>query len=1034
MANGKDLELALRIRADLGQGQAALKELGQAVESVGQQATTTGQQLANVGESADQQAQRLQAMIAASLQNTAAQDAMTASSQRLSAAVQAGNVSWQASADAQSSAMNTYHNTERAEASLALAKQRAAEEAAKATAEEGRHQGALQKLLNQIDPTRVAMARLDTQTEELGRHFDEGRISAEDYNRQLAILDRRVAQLDGAGASLGSIDLTTVESQGQMVNLLRDLATGDWTGAAHNLAMLSSRIQGVGTALGSWAVPLAVSIAGLAAFGATAYAAADDIDAINEQLASNGALASYSAGQLNAMAVSIGAASGKTALARDVLTGLAKDGQFVGTALAEVGIAATAMAQLTGQSADEVVSYFLDMENGVAKWAAAANDEYQFLTLAQYEHIASLERRGEKEQAAALVTGILAAEEKQRLADVKESLGGLESAWDSARGAALNYWEKTKLLARLATGNGTAEDEMAARGFENRFTLNPSRREQNNQRLKELEDENRQAAERNAAEALERKNQTESVSALAELELQLQAVDKAYGKVQATRELNAKFSKIWEQAALEGTNPELLNGVTSDGKGAFSGGAYDDLLKGLETKFKVTASAAEKASDTLAKQNQQWVEQLEKEAATFGKGKASTREYELDQRNLTGALKARAEAAYVMLDAAEKQKKADDQAKKDAKTLAQLNLDLLKASGQNIDAAGAEIEKKYGALQKRLLAAGDTKGAGLVTQLMGIEQAKAELDDLEQALDRVFSEQARQEQTISTQQEAGLISELSARRQILDLNALTAAQIEKLLPAMRELAAVTGDPAAIERVKDLEVRLGALRTVANQVSNALKAGFETGLAGALEGLATGTMNLQEAATSFVRSIASSMAQLASQQLAMMAANSVMGMFAGASGTGYTGAFGFATGGRVQGPGTGTSDSISAWLSNDEFVTRAAVVTQPGALGFLDDFNTRGMVALDDWARVRHSTGGLAGVPAPALPRPSMGAGRLAEPAAAMSSTLNNQQAFYLLDDPSRMAEAISSKQGVEAIVVMMSRDPAKFRSILKLQG
>jgi hypothetical protein len=47
--------------------------------------------------------------------------------------------------------------------------------------------------------------------------------------------------------------------------------------------------------------------------------------------------------------------------------------------------------------------------------------------------------------------------------------------------------------------------------------------------------------------------------------------------------------------------------------------------------------------------------------------------------------------------------------------------------------------------------------------------------------------------------------------------------------------------------------------------------------------------------------------------------------------------GFATGGRVRGPGTGTSDSIPAWLSNGEFVIRASAVKKYGA-GFFAALN------------------------------------------------------------------------------------------------
>ena len=538
-----------------------------------------------------------------------------------------------------------------------------------------------------------------------------------------------------------------------------------------------------------------------------------------------------------------------------------------------------------------------------------------------------------------------------------------------------------------------------------------------------------------------------------------------------------------------------------------------DASNQASTETQRAAEAADKArlqtSEQLQRSQQGYVAQLERQATTAGMNAEQVRAYELAEKGLTGALLSRAQAAQVTLAAAERQKQVDQ----DLVQLADLRASLLRGEGDAAGASAIEIEKKYGALQKRLQAAGNTEGAGLIDKLINIEQAKAQLDQLSQALDGVFSEQSRREQTINTQQQAGLISELGARQQILDLNKSTADQVEKLLPKMRALADVTGDPAAIERVKDLEARLGSLRIVANEVTNALKAGFETGLQGALQGLASGTMGLREAATAFIQDIASSMAGLASQNLAKMASDSLSGLFASgagvategvasaadatasasaitaastagatAMGTGITtsgtaaatamgtsittagtaaasamataiatagaassttdalatGAkvVAAATGGQVLGPGTGTSDSIPAWLSHTEFVTRAAVVTQPGALGFLRDFNARGMSALDDWARaVHHSTGGLAGVPAPALPRPAMGNGRLAEPAKAVGATVKNAQNFILVDDPSRITEAAyNTPQGVEGMVVMLSKDPAKFRSILGING
>lgn len=72
-------------------------------------------------------------------------------------------------------------------------------------------------------------------------------------------------------------------------------------------------------------------------------------------------------------------------------------------------------------------------------------------------------------------------------------------------------------------------------------------------------------------------------------------------------------------------------------------------------------------------------------------------------------------------------------------------------------------------------------------------------------------------------------------------------------------------------------------------------------------------------------VSASAASLMAAAQALMVANSV-------------GSAGFASGGYVSGPGTGTSDSIPARLSNGEFVVRSAVVRQPGILAHLIALN------------------------------------------------------------------------------------------------
>ena len=48
--------------------------------------------------------------------------------------------------------------------------------------------------------------------------------------------------------------------------------------------------------------------------------------------------------------------------------------------------------------------------------------------------------------------------------------------------------------------------------------------------------------------------------------------------------------------------------------------------------------------------------------------------------------------------------------------------------------------------------------------------------------------------------------------------------------------------------------------------------------------------------------------------------------------------GFAAGGKINGPGTGTSDSIPARLSAGEFVVKAEAVREPGVQELLEKIN------------------------------------------------------------------------------------------------
>ncbi|WP_171892404.1 tape measure protein [Pseudomonas aeruginosa] len=1096
MANTKELELALRLRADLQQGKAALDQLGGSVQDVGDKAEQAGRKLSSVGESADQQTARIRAMVAASLQQQSAQDAAAASTQRLNAAVQAGNTAWRDSAQAQSTAMNAYHNAERARVQQAAAEQRAAEAAAKAAAETAKQDAAARKLLGAIDPTQRSLARLAEQERQLTEHFRAGRVEANAYASALNRIKAQRDVLTGVGNEAKASTLA-LNGMGAAIRRVQGLLFAGIAG--YGLASFSKEI--VNTNL-QWQQALYT----MEAATGSAAKARQELEYVRE------------------ISERLGLELLNTSQAYSRLVAAAKETPELGSSLRTIfeGVAsATTALHLTRQETNGIL---LALEQMVSKGKVQTQE--LVLQLGQrvpgaFSLAAKALGTNTKQLSEWLEKGLIpAAEFLPRFgAALQEAYGPASQQAAGGLQAELNRLQNAFTDLKIQAGESGFIDTFTQAVRDLRDVLkDPAVVEGLNLLIKGLGTAIGYAAKGAAGVVNVTKFVAEEIAARVngpagddvprlddaiaretEYMVRVQsALDDAYEKNDQKR--IQRYEEALSKAQAQIQQWQDQRDAVLNGAGQVAALPATTVTGTGPTKTPFTPSGGEdKAAARLAKQNEDWVKQLEKEAATYGKGRAALREYELDQRNLTGALEARARAAWATLDAAEKQKKADEQAKKDATTLKQLNLDYLRATGQTVEAAGAEIEKKYGDLQKRLLATGDTEGAGLVSKLMGIEKAKAELQQLQDQVDRIFGEQSRQESSIQAAQQAGLVSELAARQQLLDLHRSTADEVEQLVPRMEELAKATGDPAAIERVKDLRQQLENTRLAADQLTLALRSGIENGMQDALRGLADGTLSLQEAAVSFLQAVSRSLADVAAQQLAQKAtaglmslfgqgeqdtsmvtgaaavtsaagalaaaggtlvtgaaalqsaagslalANGVKGAGAAASGAGAAGAaagsggwwssitsmFGFADGGQVRGPGTPTSDSIPAWLSDQEVVIRAAAATQPGMTPLLLDINKRGWAALHDWSgAVRHATGGIASIPAPAMPAPGLSASRLQEPAKNLGTTLKNSVNLHVYDDPQRIVDGAWSKAGQENFWLTLSRDPQRARQLL----
>lgn len=418
-------------------------------------------------------------------------------------------------------------------------------------------------------------------------------------------------------------------------------------------------------------------------------------------------------------------------------------------------------------------------------------------------------------------------------------------------------------------------------------------------------------------------------------------------------------------------------------------------------------------SDAAGKQQESYVRNLEKQAAQLTLTTTELNNYENAQKGLTGTLLERAQAAQTVIAQSQ-----DEQA------LAKVNVQLLRAQGLAFEATALDFENQYGELIERLQARGDQEGLSLVDQILDLQQLENRLSEAQQIIEQALSNQSQTEATINAQREAGLITESEARRQLVDIYRETTQELEKQKPLLEELAQQPGvvGETATKALAQLQSQSNKLISTVDKFSATVRDSLESGLTDAIVGLAKGTATFEEAIEGLVQTVANAIIQLTAQQFAQSAVTSLVGIGSGVAA--------FADGGHVRGPGTGTSDSIPARLSNNEFVTRAAVVLQPQALDFLNDFNARGMRAISDWAPARHSTGGLAGYPAPAMPTPTLGIADLPQPAPAMAAQVDNNFQFNLIDDPQRMADVLQTPQGRKSFEVLISSDPAKFRQLL----
>jgi hypothetical protein len=265
----------------------------------------------------------------------------------------------------------------------------------------------------------------------------------------------------------------------------------------------------------------------------------------------------------------------------------------------------------------------------------------------------------------------------------------------------------------------------------------------------------------------------------------------------------------------------------------------------------------------------------------------------------------------------------------------------LELQGKRHEVAKRDIQEEARIIDEQLKAAGfgDDERGRRVQTFVDAASARLRFDTLiEQSRNSLDEIQTRRED-IQAEVRAGVLFQFEADQQILAMERERLSVLERIAAETVQAAEATGDPEAINQAQELLRVLRDLRIETDESAQSA-ARFKASLQDIVDSslLDFFTRGIDEAesfgevfkniARSIVSDLRRMIAEMIVAQIRLRALSAITGLFGGGLGSAGAGdlaggaTLNAASGGLIRGPGTGTSDSIPAWLSAGEFVVNA----------------------------------------------------------------------------------------------------------------
>jgi lambda family phage tail tape measure protein len=785
-----------------------------------------------------------------------------------------------------------------------------------------------------------------------------------DAKAKLADLQSQGAKLGPALRSAGSqaaegldqVMHSSTAARRELIVLAHEMAMGNYSRFAGSMLVLGERLD----ALKYLMSPVGIGIAALAVtVGAAAYQmieGAADADKLSNSLRLTNDFAGITAGQFRALQSSVADAThGSLSTARDVLQELVSTGRFTSESIGAVARAVVDVADASGEEASKVVADFAKMSAGVAKWAQEHNQQYHFLTLAQYQYIQQLEEQGHVQEAMAQTANLLTTQ----LESQKQPLGYLPRLWHSLGNAigevkqALRDWGAPTTLdaqiaqqqriveewkksigvdllsggadrSGLAAAQAKLDQLVAQRAAKEKADQDKSASEQEQQRLIDDEERLRKIREQYAGSDLAWLRAHDEAMAAIQV-----AADRAE-RAQLEAKLKANqisYADYYRQIATL-TQRESAAQITG----------LRDQLKELDAK-----RGAEAAHPTPNESDR--VEQAAKLAALDAQREAIIGKIAVLERESRDAT---AESIAKTSEAIDGLQKKFEAARAELQNASADNL------ADRLRAITDQVHQKYSELVKELKANGLEVDAKVIVKLEDAEivrqQLQAQLEAIQKQVEATQSRFRDLQAGSSARVQAGIENPDTARTEAKQAAQDATAALEdarkkaeallqqypdnpKLLQELRTIDQATADLAA-----NLQTPFERLLITWKNTGDAMRQATANWTQGAADEITKFVTTGKASFRDFTISILQDIAKIEIESAMAGLFTSIGSLFSGVGGGGAAaagdigsniGSLFAASGGLVSGPGTSTSDSIPARLSDGEYVLNTRAVRRVG---------------------------------------------------------------------------------------------------------